>query len=146
MKASEFFNPEERKQIEQAILKAELNTSGEIRVHVEISFRGKLLDRAATVFARLGMHKTALRNGVLFYLSVKNRKFAVIGDTGINNVVPVNFWDEIRAVMEDHFRNSQFAEGLSKGVMMAGEQMKKNFPYQKDDVDELPDEISFGKI
>jgi uncharacterized membrane protein len=129
----------------QAIEEAELNTSGEIRVHVEVSYSGALLDRAATVFARLGMHKTALRNGVLFYLAVKKRQFAVIGDAGINKVVPPTFWDEIRSVMEGYFKNSEFGEGLSKGILMTGEQLKKNFPHKTGDINELPNEISFGK-
>jgi uncharacterized membrane protein len=129
----------------QAIGEAELNTSGEIKVHVEISYSGELLDRAASVFARLGMHKTELRNGVLFYLAIRKRQFAVIGDAGINRVVPETFWDEIKSVMEAHFKNSQFAEGLVKGIIMAGEQLKKNFPHQQDDVNELPNELSYGK-
>jgi uncharacterized membrane protein len=145
MRASDLFTPEERKRIKQAIEAAEMNTSGEIRVHVEVSYDGALLDRAATVFARLGMHKTALRNGVLFYLAVKNRQFAVIGDAGINKVVPPTFWDEIRSAMEVHFKNSEFGEGLSKGILMTGEQLKKHFPYKTGDVNELPNEISFGK-
>ena len=145
MRASDLFTPEERKRIIQAIEAAEMNTSGEIRVHVEVSYNGALLDRAATVFARLGMHKTALRNGVLFYLAVKKRQFAVIGDAGINKVVPPAFWDEIRSVMEGHFKNSEFGEGLSKGIIMTGEQLKKHFPYKTGDVNELPNEISFGK-
>jgi uncharacterized membrane protein len=145
MRASDLFTPEERKQIMKAIETAEKDTSGEIRVHVEVSYDGALLDRAATVFARLGMHKTALRNGVLFYLAVKKRQFAVIGDAGINKVVPPTFWDEIRQVIEGHFKNSEFGEGLSKGILMTGEQLKKHFPYMAGDINELPNEISFGK-
>jgi uncharacterized membrane protein len=142
MQASAFFTPDDRIRIEQAIREAELNTSGEIRVHVETSFTGELLDRAATVFARLGMHKTALRNGVLFYMAIQKRQFAVIGDAGINQVVPGNFWDEIKSMLEVHFRNSQFAEGLAQGIVMAGEQLKKHFPYRINDLDELPNQIS----
>lgn len=145
MRASDLFTPEERKRIIQAIEAAELNTSGEIRVHVEVTYSGSLLDRAATVFARLGMHKTKLRNGVLFYLAAKKRQFAVIGDSGINKVVPPTFWDEIRSVMEGHFKNSEFGEGLSKGIIMTGEQLKTHFPYKTGDINELPNEISFGK-
>jgi uncharacterized membrane protein len=145
MQASDFFNADDRRRIELAIREAELNTSGEIRVHVETSYSGELLDRAATVFSRLGMHKTTLRNGVLFYIAVNKRQFAVIGDSGINLVVPGNFWDEIKSVMEICFRNSQFAEGLSKGIVMAGEQMKKHFPHRLDDQDELPNDISIGE-
>jgi uncharacterized membrane protein len=145
MRASDLFSEEEKKRIVQAVREAELNTSGEIRVHAELTYNGELLDRAATVFARLGMHKTELRNGVLFYLAISKRQFAVIGDAGINRVVPETFWDEIKSVMEAHFKNSQFAEGLVTGIIMAGEQLKKNFPHQQDDVNELPNELSYGK-
>jgi uncharacterized membrane protein len=91
------------------------------------------------------MHKTGLRNGVLFYLAIKKRQFAVIGDAGINRVVPENFWDEIKRVIEEHFRNSDYATGLSTGIIMAGEQLKKHFPRQQSDTNELSDEVSFGK-
>jgi uncharacterized membrane protein len=143
MKASEFFTSEDRKKIENSILEAELNTSGEIRVHVETQFDGDILDRAAIVFARMNMHKTRLRNGVLIFFGIKNRQFAILGDAGINRVVHENFWDEIKAVMEAHFKNSEFAPGLAVGVKMAGEQLKKHFPFQKDDINELPNKISF---
>ena len=34
---------------------------------------------------------------------------------------------------------------LTAGITMAGEKLKEHFPYQSDDVNELSDEISFGK-
>ena len=92
---------------------------------------------------RLGMHKTADRNGVLIYLAVKERKFAIIGDTGINSVVPLGFWDEIRDHMKQRFSENLFAEGLTEGIIMAGEQLKEHFPFSKDDINELTDTISF---
>ena len=143
MKASDFFTPEGKKMIEQAILEAERNTSGEIRIHVETAFEGDILDHAATVFAKLNMHKTKLRNGVLIYFAIKNRQFAILGDAGINRVVPENFWDHIKSVMENHFRNSEFALGLSEGVKLAGEQLMKHFPCQKDDTNELSNDVSY---
>ena len=91
------------------------------------------------------MHKTELRNGVLFYLALKNRKFAVLGDAGINKVVPENFWDEVRNIMLNHFRENRFTEGLAEGIALAGQQLKKHFPFKHDDVNELSDEISFGE-
>jgi len=91
------------------------------------------------------MHKTKLRNGVLFYLSVHDHKFAIIGDLGINQAVPGNFWDEIKEGMLKQFREGEFAAGLAEGILRAGQQLKEHFPYQKDDVNELPDDISFGK-
>lgn len=145
MSVENFFSPEEKKQITDAIADAELNTSGEIRLHMESNCKLDVLDRAAYVFEKLKMKETAQRNGVLFYLAVNDRKFAILGDAGINQVVPENFWNEIKETMLEFFKESKFADGLSKGIRMAGEQLKTNFPYQQEDVNELSDEISFDK-
>jgi uncharacterized membrane protein len=142
--AKEFFTKEQREDIRQAILNAELDTSGEIRVHIETTCKGDVLDRAAFLFDKIGMQKTEKRNGVLFYLAVKNRRFAVIGDLGINAVVPEDFWDSIKNLLLNHFRENHFTEGLIKGIDMVGEKLKKHFPYQAGDVNELTDELSFG--
>ena len=96
MKASSFFSKEQQAQILAAVRGAEKETSGEISVHIESSLNEDVLDRAAWLFHKLGMDKTADRNGVLFYLAVDDRKFAIIGDAGINSKVPAGFWDEIQ--------------------------------------------------
>ena len=144
MQPSHFFTREQRKRISLAIREAELNTSGEIWVHLERQCKGEVLDRAAYLFEKLGMHKTALRNGVLFYLAVDDHKFAILGDAGINSVMEENFWDEIRNKVMEEFSEERFAEGLETGILMAGEKLKEHFPYQEGDVNELPDEISSG--
>jgi len=143
MKASSFFSGEQQAEILAAIRKAEDNTSGEIRVHLETSIQGDVLDRAAWIFKKMKMHETAERNGVLFYLAVDIRKFAIIGDKGINEKVGENFWDSIKHVMEEHFRKGDFSEGLIRGILMAGTQLREHFPFKKGDVNELPDDISF---
>lgn len=142
--AKNFLSKEERQQIVDAIKEAELNTSGEIRVHIENTCRGDVLERATYWFYKMGMTKTELRNGVLFYLAVKSRKFAIVGDEGINNAVPDDFWEKIKATMALHFQQRDFAIGLAKGITEAGKALKKYFPHQSDDVNELSDEISFG--
>lgn len=144
MNPSTFFSREEKNAIKKAIAEAELNTSGEIRVHIEGKCKSDLLDRAAYIFEKLAMHKTEKRNGVLFYLAVKDRKFAILGDTGINKVTTDNFWDNIKERMSEFFKEGKFSDGLTEGIKMAGEQLKVHFPYQQDDVNELPDDISFG--
>ena len=144
MSASKHFSQEEKNAIVNAVRRAELNTSGEVRVHIESNCRGEVLDRAAVVFEKLEMHKTELRNGVLFYLAMKSKKFAVIGDGGINAQVPENFWNDIKADMAKAFSSGDFAGGLSRGIEATGEQLKSFFPYQEDDVNELNDDISFG--
>ena len=145
MSAINFFTKEEKSQIKKAIADAELNTSGEIRLHVDNRCKGDVLDCAASWFEKLSMHKTAKRNGVLFYLAVKDRKYAILGDAGINAVTGDDFWDKIKEEMLTYFREDRFAEGLAKGISMAGDQLKKHFPYKSDDQNELSDEISFGK-
>jgi len=127
-----------------AVRQAELDTSGEIRVHLETSCTGDVMDRASRLFEKLNMHKTRLRNGVLIYLAVRNRKFAIIGDVGINSVVPENFWENAETEMLNHFRENHFTDGLLKAIEMTGFQLKKHFPYLTDDINELSDEISFS--
>ncbi|MBT5529911.1 MAG: TPM domain-containing protein [Cytophagia bacterium] len=141
-----FFSAEEKKTIKSAIEDAERQTSGEIRVHIDNHCRGDVLDRASNLFAQLKMHKTQLRNGILFYLAVKDRKFAILGDAGINKEVPEGFWDEIRDEMKSNFKESKFTQGLESGILKSGEQLKKYFPYKEgEDINELSDDISFGK-
>lgn len=145
MIAANFFSKEEKQRIKEAIAEAELNTSGEIRLHVDNRCKIDVLDCAANWFEKLKMHETEKRNGVLFYLAVKDRKFAILGDAGINEVTPDDFWDNIKERMLELFTENRFADGLVKGISMAGEQLKEHFPYQSDDINELSDEISFGK-
>lgn len=144
MQPSHFLTPEQKERINQAIREAELSTSGEIRVHMERKCKGSALDRAAYLFEKLSMHKTALRNGVLFYLAVDDHQFAILGDAGINAVTAEDFWDHIRNKVMEEFLQGRFAAGLETGIRMAGEKLKEHFPYLEGDVNELPDEISFG--
>lgn len=146
MKASTFFSKEQQAQILASVKEAELETSGEIRVHIETSLKGDVLDRAAWLFRKMGMDKTADRSGVLFYLAVNDRKFAIIGDAGINAKVPAGFWDDISELLKKNFKEGKFTEGLAEGIIMAGNQLKTHFPHKLDDVNELPDDISFDKI
>lgn len=145
MNADNFFNPEERKKIVTAIEQAELNTSGEIRVHIENHCKCDALDRAVQVFSKLKMNKTQSRNGVLLYLAIKDKQFAIIGDAGVNAKVESNFWDNTKSIMLNEFKSGNFCDGLVKGIGSAGEQLQVFFPYQSDDINELSDDISFGE-
>ncbi len=145
MSARNFFTSEQQKSIQKSIANAELNTSGEIRVHIDDKCKGDVLDAAANMFHKMKIDKTELRNGVLFYLAVSDHKFAILGDKGINEKVPTDFWDHIKDVMLSHFKKQEFTEGLSKGIEMAGEKLKTNFPLQSNDTNELTNDVSFGK-
>ena len=141
--AKNFFSKEDKAAIVKAIGEAENRTSGEIRVHVEERSGGDAYTRAVSVFEQLNMHNTELRNGVLFYLAVKDHQFTILGDKGINDVVPEDFWEEIKEVMQANFRNHEFTKGLCTGISMAGKALKEHFPVQEDDKNELPDDISW---
>lgn len=142
--SASFFSEDQQSLISQAIQNAEMQTSGEIRVHLEKTCVGNVLDRASQVFASLEMQKTKLRNGVLFYLAYEDRKFAILGDVGINATVPENFWDDIKIKMQLRFRAGHFVEGLCEGVSLAGKQLQFTFPRSGDDKNELSDSISIG--
>ncbi|NSW94688.1 MAG: TPM domain-containing protein, partial [Bacteroidales bacterium] len=134
---------DQQARILDAIKEAEKTTSGEIKVHIETWLNGDVLDRAAWIFRKIGMHKTEQRNGILFYLAVRNKKFAVIGDAGINAKVPADFWNSIRDAMQANFAENRFTEGLVEGIKTAASQLREHFPFEKEDINELPDEISF---
>jgi uncharacterized membrane protein len=143
--AKDLFTAQQQELIVAAIKVAELNTSCEIKVHIEKKCKEEVLDHAAFMFDQLEMEKTGLRNGVLIYLALEDRELAILGDTGINLKVPKNFWDATRDVMIHHFKEGEFAEGIANGIQLAGEQLKEHYPYQSDDVNELSDDISFGE-
>lgn len=139
----DFFSKEEEQQIISAIEAAEMQTSGEIRVHLSKKSQKDLMEHALRIFHKLDMHKTAQRNGVLILLAPKARQFAIIGDEGINKVVPPDFWQTERDIMLEHFRRKAYGEGISKVIEQIGEKLKTFFPRQDDDINELSDEISY---
>lgn len=137
------FNDQELQRIQKAVEAAEKFTSGEIRICVEQSCKVPVLDRAVSYFKELGMDKTALRNGVLIYIAIKDHQFAIIGDAGINRLVHENFWDSTKEAMLRDFKSGNIVEGIITGVRLAGDQLKTFFPFQDGDINELPDTVIF---
>ena len=144
MATSSFLSHQEQADVLAAISDAESQTSGEIRLHLESRCKGDVLDRAAMIFETLAMHKTALRNGVLFYLATEDRKFAILGDSGINAVVPEGFWNEVKDTVIAGLAAGNPSEGLASGIRLAGQQLSAHFPLEANDINELSNDISFG--
>lgn len=143
--ARDYFSESENKEIVDTIRKAELLSSGEIRVHLENRCRLiSPLKRAARIFKRLKMHKTEQRSGVLIYLAVKDHKMAILADKGIYEQAPETVWDDAIHEMETAFKKGQFLEGLKVCIMTVGEQLTQYFPRTEEDQNELPDDISYG--
>ena len=143
MKHEEFLAVLDRQKIVDAIRAAERATSGEIRVHVQPKVTGgEIRQVAERTFERLGMTKTAARNGVLLFIATEEQRFVILGDSGIHEKVPAGFWDEIAAKLTIRFKNGELTEGIVETLLAAGEHLKVYFPRSSDDVNELPDEIS----
>jgi uncharacterized membrane protein len=137
-----FFSAFDSDRIVQAIGAAERRTSGEIRVHVTKHSPKQLEARAERRFHLLGMTNTAERNGVLIYIAPKARRFRVLGDSGIHEKAGAEFWTEVAAAMEEHFRRGAFTEGVVRGVERVGELLAAHFPRRAEDRNELPDEVT----
>lgn len=142
--AEDLLTEAELQRVRVAIAAAEERTSGEIRVHMEDHIEEDVLDHAAFIFEELGMHRTRHRNGVLIYLSVADRKLAVIGDEGIDRRVPANFWNDVLGLLKLHLAAGRPADGLVEAVHTVGEKLSALFPREANDQDELPNDISFG--
>lgn len=137
----EFFNTTEQERITDAIEQAENRTSGEIRVCLSKRCPGEAIQQATVYFEKLGMHKTALKTGVLIFLAIEDRKFAIIGDKGINERVPENFWNASKEAMQRHFKKGDFLTGILTGIHSVSDQLQKFFPREDDDINELPNDV-----
>ena len=135
-------SPEQEKKVVMAIQKAELNTSGEIRIHIETSCTSDVYNRCMDMFSKLEMYKTQQRNGVLIYVAFQSKSFAIYGDKGINQVVKNNFWESTKNTIQTHFERGDYQKGLIDGVAEIGKQLKQFFPISDDDKNELSDTIS----
>jgi len=143
-KVEDFLTSTQEQEIIEAIRLAEKNTSGEIRVHLEKSTDKDALERAKEVFYFLKMDETKQQNGVLFYVAVDDKKFSILGDKGINEAVSDTFWNSIKDTVLEEFRHNDYTEGLKRGIIETGVKLKKYFPYEHDDKNELPDAISLS--
>jgi uncharacterized membrane protein len=89
------------------------------------------------------MKATRRRNGVLVFLSLPSRRFAIMGDEGIDRVTPADYWDVLRDRLAERFADGEYCEGLLEILERVEAVLAEHFPYEQGDVDELPDDISF---
>ena len=143
-KVEDFLTQTEELEIISAIKIAEKNTSGEIRVHIERSSEKNHFERTQEVFHLLKMNETKDANAVLIYVAVKDKKFVIYGDKGIDEVVPKDFWDTTKDVIQSHFKSGNFKQGIVEGILKSGEELQTHFPCQVDDENELSNDISKG--
>jgi uncharacterized membrane protein len=141
-----FLSDDDLAAITRAVTEAEGHTSAEVRVHLDHSCDGDALQQAINVFERLGMHKTAARNGVLVYISVTDRKLAVIGDRGIHERVGEAYWRGLVAAVRERMRQQQSRDGLIHAIAEVGRELSRHFPRRPGDKNELSDDVSPGRV
>lgn len=140
----DFLTAEEEQEIVEAIVEAERNTSGEIRVHIEAAAKMDHFSRAQQIFHFLKMDNTKDGNGVLIYVAVDDKKFVIYGDTGIDRAVPKGFWDSTKDIIATHFHKGKFKKGIIEGIHRAGKELQAHFPWDHNDTNELSDAVSKG--
>ncbi|MBI1807329.1 MAG: TPM domain-containing protein [Ignavibacteria bacterium] len=128
------------------IAEAERKTSGEIRVVVRHRRHWKerklsLHELALREFYKLGMEKTQGRTGVLILLLFSERAFQIIADEGIHAKVEDGTCDQIATRMSSHFKGGKFSEGIADAISAVGAILKKYFPLEADDRDQLPNDV-----
>jgi uncharacterized membrane protein len=142
-KVENFLSAKEEDEVVEAIRMAEKATSGEIRVHIEKSHgEVDIFERAIEVFHLLKMDNTKQENGVLIYVAIENRDFVIYGDKGINEVVPNDFWESTKDAIVAQFKAGNYKQGLIDGILKAGEQLNKHFPWSEGNTNELSNTIS----
>jgi uncharacterized membrane protein len=62
-------------------------------------------------------------------------------DAGVHARCGDGFWQKLTDAMTEHFRKSEFTEGIVQGVKRAGELLAEHFPRRPDDANELPDRV-----
>lgn len=145
MPSQEFLTKTQEQQVIDAISRSEKQTSGEIRVHIEHNCKGDALERAAVIFHDLGMDETEQKNGVLIYIASEDHKAAVFAGKGIHRQVEEHYWNDVLQILLNHFKKGEFEEGIEDAVNEVGAKLKELYPFQRGDVNELSDEISYNE-
>lgn len=142
---SQYISLEEKRLILKSVMEAEKQTSVEFQVHIDKSCKGDVIEKASAVFNFIHLNKTKTKKWLLFYLSLEDQKYAIIGDKEMNEMIPENFWDLVENHMQNKINEGNLTACLSEGIKMAGDQIRNFIPKQINDINELPDEISLGK-
>ncbi len=144
-KAEDFFTIQQKQAITTAIKQVEEKTSGEVRVFIESKCRFvNPIDRAKELFELLDMQKTEERNAVIVYIALKDRQMAIYADVGINQKVGNKFWNSQLQLMKTLFGKEEYVQGIIEVILQIGEALYEFFPYKKNDINELPNDIVFG--
>ena len=146
MALADFIPSEGQRRIADAITAAERHTTGEICVHVTPRCRGNVMKRATRTFDRLHLYTTKRRNAVLIFIAYEARKLAILGDSGINAVVPKGFWNNEVEELTRYLKAGRPVDGLCEIIAHIGDRLSEFFPGVRDDENELSNEVSFDEL
>ncbi|MDO4762989.1 MAG: TPM domain-containing protein [Flavobacteriaceae bacterium] len=140
-----YLSEQEIEALVEVVKTAEDYSTGEIRVHIDSSTEEEKAEVAFEVFQKLKMHETKDRNAVLFHINFHQRYLTIIGDEGIHKKVCQSFWDKIHDEITSEFAKGNYFKGLSEGILKTGVELKKYFPIEGENPNELPNEITFSQ-
>lgn len=145
-KSTPLFSTSEIQSIQQKVKLSEANTSGEIRIYIEMNCRWmEPVRRAAEIFHELRMFQTVNRNAVLIYLAYADHDFALYADKGIYTHAAPGFWELEAKKLARSFHQKAYMDGLSGTIDAVGKLLTQHYPLHGENKNELPDEIIFGK-
>jgi putative membrane protein len=97
--------------------------------------------RAERAFFEKGLYKTKKNTGVLFFLSLLERKVWILADKGIYEKMDQETLNRFAIEVSRGVREGRACEVLSQAIQEIGALLSKHFPITPDDIDELPNAV-----
>ena len=100
-----------------------------------------VVQRAVMAFYEKGLYKTKKNTGVLFFLSLLERKVWILADKGIYEKIDQETLNKFTKSVSQGIRDGRACDALCDAIRESGELLAKHFPITPDDTDELSDEV-----
>ncbi len=92
-------------------------------------------------FISLGLHKTDTKQAIMFFVSLDEKYVEIITDSVIKEKIPDSYWQVTVDKFIKDVKNNDLRNGYIKAIKACKEILVKNFPIQKDDKNELPNDV-----
>jgi putative membrane protein len=97
--------------------------------------------RALRAFYEKGLYKTRHHTGVLFFLSLLERKVWVLADKGIHKKIDQETLNRFAGMVSKGIKEDRACPALSQAIEEIGRLLAEHFPVTPGHSDELPDQV-----
>jgi len=101
--------------------------------------------RAERTFYEKGLYKTKKNTGVLFFLSLLERKVWIFAEKGIYEKMVQETLNRFANEVSRGIREGRACDALSQAIQEIGGLLSRHFPITPDDINELPNEVMMGE-